>query len=169
MGQLQKVTSLENRYTTISKTLMERFDPVMKGVWDIFAKEYPNNLRLIYDLLEPISASTGYPPYNVIYGEKPGDYTVEVALAGFSKDDVEVFVKDEKLTIRSKKKESKESDTTNKPEYLKKGIGLRSFTLSFTLPQNSVIESCEMKDGLLRIEIAKNIPEDQKPKLIEIK
>tara|TARA_E500000318_G_scaffold66992_3_gene61783 strand:+ start:806 stop:1219 length:414 start_codon:yes stop_codon:yes gene_type:complete len=104
-----------------------------------------------------------YPPYNII---KTGEYThdIEVALAGYTKDDIEVEVKENTLTIKSVSKESFDDDTM-----VHKGIAKRAFTRVFSLAEDVVVQDAELKDGLLKVSLERIIPEEKKPRLIEIK
>jgi len=111
--------------------------------------------------------SVNYPPYNIV---KTGEnkYNVEVALAGFSRDDINVEFADGMLTIKSKdKKESEDTDANG--NVIHKGISKRYFSKSFTIADDVEINGAELKDGLLKVSLERVIPESKKPKLIEIK
>jgi molecular chaperone IbpA len=102
-----------------------------------------------------------YPPFDTY---KDGENTIlEFALAGYSKENIEVLVENSTLKV-SAKKENK-SQTEN---YTHKGIALRSFEKKFALSEYAVVNSAHYKDGILRIEIGTVIPEEKKPKKIEI-
>jgi len=110
-----------------------------------------------------------YPPYNII---KTGEYThdVEVALAGYSKDDIEVEVKENTLTIKSIKPEtSEDEEMAHEEKVIHKGIAKRSFIRVFSLAEDVVVQGAELKDGLLKVSLERIIPEEKKPRLIEIK
>ena len=106
-----------------------------------------------------------YPPYNIV---KTGDYThcVEVALAGYSKAEVEVIVEDKTLTIKSSDLPTKDKPKDN---VIHKGIAKRAFKRIFTLADDVVVNDAVLKDGLLRVELERVVPEDKKPKVIKIK
>ncbi len=102
---------------------------------------------------------TSYPPYNII---KDGNkYIIEMALAGLSKDDLDIVLEDGSLKI------SYESESDSQ-DYVHKGVAMRSFTRSFKLAEDIAVESALLRDGLLSIELEKIIPEDKKPVKIEI-
>jgi molecular chaperone IbpA len=101
-----------------------------------------------------------YPPYN-ISKIKDGEYKVEMAIAGFTKKDITVTAKENILAVNGKKEKS-ESD------FLYKGIGERSFSQTFRLAEYMFIEKAEMKDGILRIFLKQELPEDKKEKIIKI-
>lgn len=102
-----------------------------------------------------------YPPHDVI---KRGEYEYEVvlAIAGFSKDEVTITVKDRELQIVGEI-----CDKTDE-EYIYKGISQRNFVKKFTLFDNVVVEGATFVDGLLRIKLKHNLPEEQKPVTITI-
>lgn len=111
----------------------------------------------------PISQSS-YPPYDIV---KVGDYkfNIEVALAGFSKDDIAVDYADNTLTIQSKKEDKDEKDEDN---VIHKGISKRYFKRAFTIADDVVVNGATLKDGLLRVELEKILPEGKKPRSIDI-
>ena len=104
---------------------------------------------------------TGFPPYNI---RKDGDYnyTIEMALAGLSKNDLEVEVADGTLTVRSKDKQE------DGGELVHRGISYRIFTRSWTLADDVVVNDAKMKDGMLLIHLEHVVPEEKKPQLIKI-
>ena len=108
--------------------------------------------------------TVNYPPYNIV---KTGEntYDIEVALAGFGKDDIEVEYADNMLNIKSKKVEDKDA----KEGVLHKGISKRYFSKTFTVADDVVVNGAELKDGLLKVSMERIIPEAKKPKTIEIK
>jgi len=108
---------------------------------------------------------SNYPPYNIRKAEKD-KYAIEVAVAGFNKDDVEVEFEDNLLTVRTKKVNKtvkKDGD-----DIIHKGISQRSFSKSFTIADDVKINGAELKDGLLTINCEKIVPEQKKKKLIPI-
>ena len=113
-----------------------------------------------------LGVQTNYPPYNIRKAGKD-KYAIEVAIAGFSKDDVEVEYEDNLLTVKTKdvkRTEEKEGD-----EVIHRGISQRSFARSFTIADDVKVNGAELKDGLLTISCEKIIPEIKKKRLIEIK
>ena len=106
---------------------------------------------------------SGYPPYN-IRKINEAQYVIEIALAGFSKEDIEVEVTEGNLAIRSK--EEKETDEDD--SFVHKGIAKRSFLRSFTLSDDIIVKGADLKDGMLIIDLEKVIPEEKKPRLIQI-
>ena len=111
--------------------------------------------------------TVNYPPYNIV---KTGanEYNVEVALAGFSRDDVSVEFAEGILTIKSKdRKESEKKDEDG--GIIHKGISKRYFSKSFTVSDDVEIKGAELKDGLLTVSMERIVPESKKARMIEIK
>ena len=107
-------------------------------------------------------SSTGFPPYNI---RKEGDYgyVIEMALAGFSKKDIEVEVADGTLSVRSVK-ENIDDDSD-----LYRGIAYRKFNRKFTLADDIVVNSASLENGMLKLNLERVIPEEKKPRLITVK
>ena len=105
------------------------------------------------------SKAAGYPPYN-IYKNKD-TYVLELALAGFAKEDIKISVKELTLTVEGELGAPQE-------EALHKGIATRDFKQDFVLAEYVVVKGAELKDGLLRITLAQELPEEKKAKIIEI-
>jgi molecular chaperone IbpA len=111
--------------------------------------------------------TVNYPPYNIV---KTGvnTYNVEVALAGFSRDDVSVEFAEGILTIKSKDRtESEKKDEDG--DIIHKGISKRYFSKSFTVSDDVEIKGAELKDGLLTVSMERIVPESKKARVIEIK
>ena len=113
-----------------------------------------------------LGVQTNYPPYNIRKAGKD-KYAIEVAVAGFNKDDVEVEYEDNLLTVKTK--EVKRSEEKNGDEVIHRGISQRSFARSFTIADDVKVGGAELKDGLLTIACERIVPEYKKKKLIEIK
>ena len=105
-----------------------------------------------------------FPPYNIV---KTGDFTydVELALAGYSKEDITVDYADNILSVKSVKAESTDTDES----ILQRGIAKRYFSKSFTIAEDVEVKGAELKDGLLKVSLERIIPEAKKPRSIEIK
>ncbi len=107
-----------------------------------------------------------YPPYNIV---RTGDntYDIELALAGFSKDDINVEYENNVLTVKSIKKAEETDEQTN--GVIHRGISRRMFTKSFTVADEVEVNGAELKDGLLKVSLERIIPESKKPRTIKIK
>ena len=114
-----------------------------------------------------LSMQSNYPPYNI---RRTGQdkYSIEVALAGFSKNDGEVEFEDNLLTVRTKQVD-KSDNKNDDGEIIHKGISQRHFARSFTIADDVKVNGAQLKDGLLTIACERIIPEHKKRKLIEIK
>ncbi|MBB22303.1 MAG: heat-shock protein [Roseibacillus sp.] len=107
-----------------------------------------------------------YPPYNIV---RTGDntYDIELALAGFSKDDINVEYENNVLTVKSIKKADEKDEQAN--GVIHRGISKRMFTKSFTVADDVEVNGAELKDGLLKVSLERIIPESKKPRTIKIK
>ena len=107
-------------------------------------------------------SSTGFPPYNI---RKEGDYNyvIEMALAGFGKDDIEIEVVNNTLSVRSIKENDKVEDS------IYRGISFRKFNRKFTLADDVVVNDAKLENGMLTIVIERVITEEKKPRMISIK
>tara|TARA_A100001388_G_scaffold219118_1_gene169747 strand:+ start:239 stop:685 length:447 start_codon:yes stop_codon:yes gene_type:complete len=114
-----------------------------------------------------LTMQSNYPPYNIRKTGKD-NYAIEVALAGFSKDDVEVEFEDNLLTVKTKQVDKTENNNVD-GEIIHKGISQRQFARSFTIADDIKIGDAQLKDGLLTISCERIIPEHKKKKLIKIK
>ena len=109
--------------------------------------------------------SNSYPPYN-IFKKDENNYTIEMALAGFNKSNIDIEVISGELTIKSKNKtETKQNDGS----LIHQGISKRSFVRKFTISEEILVKEATMNDGMLIIHLEKFIPEHKKPKTISIK
>ena len=108
-----------------------------------------------------------FPYYNIVKQGK-NKYDIELALAGYSKDDIEVNLEEGVLTIKSKKEEKSE-DKDSDGEILHKGIAKRYFSKAFTIADDVEVKGAELKDGLLRVALERIVPEHKKPQTIEVK
>ena len=113
------------------------------------------------------ATSTGFPPYNI---RKEGDYNyvIELALAGFGKDDIEVEVADNTLSIRSTKKPLDE-DVSSNEDTVYRGISYRKFERKFTLAEDVVVNEAKLENGMLILNLERVVPEEKKPRLIKVK
>jgi molecular chaperone IbpA len=112
----------------------------------------------------PHHQNGNYPPHNIVkYSDDT--YGIEVAVAGFSKDEVTVEVDQDQLTIRGVKAQLNDSQV----EYLHRGLAARNFEQTFTLAEYMEVRGAKVADGMLQIDIQRVVPEALKPRRIEIK
>ena len=142
---------MQNNLTTLD---VNKFIPYSIGFDNLFDRLFDMDLE----------SSSSYPPYNISKVDD-NNYIIEMALAGFNKDDIEIELADSELTVRSKKRE----DTNKDVNLIHQGISHRSFNRKFTLSEEILVKNAEMKNGMLIIKLQKFIPENKKPKLINIK
>jgi len=119
--------------------------------------------RLLDTAMQAADRSDGYPPYNI---EKADDnhYRISIAVAGFSEDDLEITAKEDTLVVRSKAQ-----DVEDEATYLYRGIAGRAFERKFQLADHIKVVGADLTNGLLHINLEREIPEELKPRSIEIK
>ena len=118
----------------------------------------------IFDQLENIhsQAKDTYPPHNVVR-EDEYRYIVELAVAGFNKDDITLEVKDHILTVTAQREQRRAQE-----KYLHKGISARKFKKSFRLSEYTEVRGADMTDGILSIGLEVVLPEEKRPQMITI-
>jgi molecular chaperone IbpA len=121
--------------------------------------------RLV-QLLDQVSGlendATSYPPYNI---ERLGDnaYRISVAVAGFSEPEIKIEVKEQMLSIKGEK-----TPETAERTFLHRGIAARAFERRFQLADHVEVKTADLKDGLLHVDLVRNVPERLKPRQIAI-
>lgn len=108
--------------------------------------------------------NTNYPPYNIVKVDDD-NYNVEVAVAGFARDEITIKVEDGNLFVEGRKEQP---DGESPSEYIHKGISARQFRRSFTLSDTIVVRGADLVDGILTVKLENVIPEEKKPRIIEI-
>jgi molecular chaperone IbpA len=105
----------------------------------------------------------GYPPYDI---EKAGDdkYRITIAVAGFKESELQLSAKDDELVVTGRREAPQDNGT-----YLHRGIAAREFERHFRLASYMVVKGAELKDGLLSIDLARELPDALKPRRIEIR
>ena len=121
-----------------------------------------DHLTRLLDQVSGLESDTGYPPYNI---ERQGenDYRITVALAGFTDNEIKVEVKENSLLVKGEKKVD-----AAETAYLHRGIAARSFERRFQLADHVEVKGAVLKDGLLSIELVRNLPERMKPRTVPI-
>ena len=118
-----------------------------------------NELERLVDGTTP-TRNTSFPPHNIIKLDD-NKYVVEMAVAGFGQDEVDVELHDGTLIVKGEKKDQTEED------YLYRGIATRSFTKSIRLNDSIEVRGAQFKDGILKIALENIIPEHKKPRKVE--
>ena len=134
--------------------------------WDLFKDPFFIGFDRALDTwshAQTVSSATNYPPYNVIKVDED-NFVVELAVAGFGKTDIGVSTADGKLTVKG---ELKTEDNDSK--FIHRGIAARKFTREWALGEYMEVKAAELKDGMLKIDIVRILPEEKKPKTIKIK
>jgi molecular chaperone IbpA len=131
---------------TVGSNLMNRFDRHFLGFDDLF-----RDVERFFD----VQNSTTFPPYNILKSTEDGQstYTVELAVAGFSRDDLSVIVEDDMLVIKGNK------TLDDSLQYVHQGIAYRNFERKFKLTKDVEVYSAEFVDGMLRVTVTSNEPQ----------
>ncbi len=124
---------------------------------------YDRLLRLADAATRFDSAATSYPPYNI---EATGEnaYRLTMAVAGFGRDDIDVTVKENELLVAGKSKKDEEETVA----YLHRGIARRAFERRFQLADHIKDSGASLDNGLLHVDLTREVPEEKKPRKIEI-
>ena len=121
----------------------------------------------LFDMLENSNmgqSQENYPPFDLIkLGDN--DYRIELAVAGFKADEIDITAQQNVLIVSGKKKEESESKSS---DYIYRGIATRSFERRFALADHIQVRGADLKDGLLAIELVREIPEAMRPRKINI-
>ena len=141
------MTQLQRIDTTALNRALVGFDRIFDDMERRFANSISNN----------------YPPYNIARLEE-NLYEIELAVTGFDKKEINVTVEGDKLIITGCKQEKVEDGV----EFLHRGLALRDFERTFTLADHMKIRSAEIKNGVLTIRIEREIPEEMKPRVIDV-
>jgi molecular chaperone IbpA len=133
--------------TTALNRALVGFDRIFDDMERRFANQVNNN----------------YPPYNI---SKVAEnlYDIAIAVTGFEKDEITVQVEANELTVKGERKRSEDPE----PDYLHRGLALRDFERSFTLAEHMKVRKAEIKNGILLIQVEREIPEEMKPRVIDI-
>lgn len=111
--------------------------------------------------LETLSSGT-YPPYNIV--SENDNYVIELAVAGYARDDLDIEFDPTKRSLVIKGEMKEKEDRT----FLHRGIASRNFVRGFALADHLEVESVNLQDGLLQVNLVKNIPEDRMPRKLAI-
>ena len=137
-------------------SIFNQLRPISIGFDDVF-----DHFEKMFD--SDFSA-VNYPPYNIVK-TGPEKYDIEVALAGYSKDDIRVDYSENQLTIKSVKEDKKGEEEG----VLHKGIAKRFFSRTFTIAEDVEVKDAELKDGLLKVSLKRIVPEGKEARQISIK
>lgn len=124
------------------------FDELFSNIENRFANQVNNN----------------YPPYNILKHDEHS-YELEIAVTGFTKDEITVEIDQNQLVVKGERKRE-ESDET---QYLHKGLANRDFTRSWTLAEHMEVGEGSIKNGVLTIALKRVVPEALKPRVLKIK
>ena len=140
-----------NALTRIDTQALNRALVGFDRMFDTFESRFANQL------------ASNYPPYNILKDDDD-NYVIEVAVAGFKKDEITVEVDQDQLVIKGQKSETANTTTV----YMHRGLSARDFVRQFTLAEHMVVNGATIQDGVLQVNIQRIVPEELKPRLIDI-
>jgi molecular chaperone IbpA len=123
-----------------------------------------DRLAGMIDTASRLDGAQGYPPYNI---ERLAEdaFSIELAVAGFSEEDLDIEIKDGLLTVTGRHVRTDDADAR---EFLHRGIAERGFIRRFQLADHVIVSGADLKNGLLRIDLLRELPEAKKPRKIAI-
>ncbi|MEZ5855577.1 MAG: Hsp20 family protein [Hyphomicrobiaceae bacterium] len=121
-----------------------------------------DRLFQMLDGAQSFDAETGYPPYN-IERVAENEYRISMAVAGFSQNEIKIEVKESALNVKGEK-----AADDKERQFLHRGIATRAFERRFQLADHVEVKGADLKDGLLHIDLVRNVPERLKPRTIAI-
>lgn len=139
-----------NALTRFDTTALNQLNKALVGFDRLFTERVYN-------------ANPSYPPYNIIK-KSDNDYEIEVAVAGFTLDEIDVEVNQNQLIIKGQSKREADAEV----EYLHRGLAYRDFEKVLTLAEHMQVGAASIKDGVLRIAITRIVPEELKPRKINV-
>ena len=135
-----------SRLDTLSRALVG-FDTMFDTMERRFANQVTNN----------------YPPFNILKWNED-QYEIQIAITGFEKEEIRVEVERNQLSVFGESKEMSLGDAM----YLHRGLATRDFEKTFTLAEHMEVKLAEIRNGMLRIQLFRNVPESEKPRIIDI-
>ena len=149
------LTKNHNEFWSDFHKINQALSPFSIGIFDDF-------MSLQNQVINQKS-TTGYPPYNI--KKQDDQFTIEIAVAGFSKDEIDIEYADKTLTIKGSSKSITEEEEKT---FVYKGISNRAFTRTFTLADTIEVVNAELEDGMLKITCKQWLPERLQKKTIPI-
>ena len=135
-----------SRLDTLSRALVG-FDTMFDQMERRFANQVSNN----------------YPPFNILKWNED-QYEIQIAITGFEKEEIRVEIERNQLSVFGESKEMSLGDAM----YLHRGLATRDFEKTFTLAEHMEVRLAEIRNGMLRIQLFRNVPESEKPRIIDI-
>jgi molecular chaperone IbpA len=124
-----------------------------------------DRMATMIDSAARLDGAQGYPPYNI---ERVADdeFAIEIAVAGFGEEDLEIETKDGILTVAGRK--APPAEDADERKFLHRGIAERGFLRRFQLADHVIVTGADLRNGLLRVDLLRELPEAKKPRKIEI-
>ena len=148
------MTTMNGQLTRLDTNALAQLNRALVGfdrMFDTFETRFANQL------------ATNYPPHNIVRKDEQ-HYYIEMAVAGFKKDEISVEVEGDQITIKGERKRDEEAEL----QYIHRGLSARDFSRQFQMAEHMVVKGAVIQDGILRIDLEFIIPEDKKPRVIDI-
>lgn len=148
------MTTMNGTLTRFDTNALAQLNRALVGfdrMFDTFETRFANQVQ------------NNYPPHNIARTDDQ-HYYIEMAVAGFKKDEIVVEVESELITVKGERKRV-DNDTI---QYIHRGLSARDFVRQFQMTEHMLVKGAEIKDGILRIDLEIIIPEDKKPRIIDI-
>jgi len=145
--------------TNKALSIFNQLRPVTVGFDNVF----DHFERMMDDGWHTLPTASNFPPYNIV---KTGNntYDVELAVAGFKREDLSIEIKDHVLAVKGERSQRRPEE-----QYIHRGLSTRKFTKSYRLSEYTEVVGADLKDGILSVGLEVIVPEANKPKLIAIK
>ena len=138
----------------VNTAFFKSLDPFFVGFEDMF-----NRISMFTDNND----RPNYPPCNIRSTGEKNQYVIELAVAGFTRDAIDISIEENKLVIRGRQAEQEQT------QYLYKGIAARDFTRVYHLNEQIEVRDAELADGILRVFLERVVPENQEPRQIPVR
>lgn len=140
------------RFDTNSLAQLNRALVGFDRMFDTFESRFANQL------------STNYPPHNIVRKDQY-NYYIEMAIAGFTREEISVEVEGEQITVKGERRREENDEELH---YIHRGLSARDFVRTFQMAEHMIVKGAVIKDGILKIDLEFIVPEDKKPRLIDI-
>jgi molecular chaperone IbpA len=148
------MTTMNGTLTRFDTNALAQLNRALVGfdrMFDTFESRFANQL------------ATNYPPHNIVRKDQY-NYYIEMAVAGFKKDEITVEVEGDQITIKGERKRDEDTDV----QYIHRGLSARDFARQFQMAEHMIVKGAAIQDGILKIDLEFQIPEEKKARVIDI-
>lgn len=148
------MTTMNGQLTRFDTNALAQLNRALVGfdrMFDTFETRFANQV------------ASNYPPHNIVRKDEQ-HYYIEMAVAGFKKDEISVEVEGDQITIKGERKRDEDADL----QYIHRGLSARDFVRQFQMAEHMIVKGAVIQEGILRIDLEFIVPEDKKPRIIDI-